>query len=107
VDWEHEMGDPYRQPELYERQSPAAHVGKIKTPILVIHGERDFRVPLSEGLTLWTDLMRHGVTARFLYYPDENHWILKPRNARLWYETVLAFLDEHVLGQEWVRPELL
>jgi dipeptidyl aminopeptidase/acylaminoacyl peptidase len=107
VDWEHEMGDPYTQPELYDGQSPAGHVGKIKTPILVIHGERDFRVPLSEGLTLWTDLMRHGVAARFLYYPDENHWILKPRNARLWYETVLAFLDEHVLGKEWVRPELL
>jgi dipeptidyl aminopeptidase/acylaminoacyl peptidase len=107
VDWEHEMGDPYRQPELYDRQSPAPHVGKIKTPMLVIHGERDFRVPLSEGLTLWTDLMRHGVKARFLYYPDENHWVLKPRNARLWYETVLAFLDENVLGKDWVRPDLL
>jgi dipeptidyl aminopeptidase/acylaminoacyl peptidase len=107
TDWEHEMGDPYRQPELYERQSPAAHVGSIRTPMLVIHGERDFRVPLSEGLTLWTDLMRHGVSARFLYFPDENHWILKPRNAQLWYETVLAFLDEHVLGRDWVRPALL
>jgi dipeptidyl aminopeptidase/acylaminoacyl peptidase len=107
VDWEHEMGDPYTQPELYDRQSPVAHIGSIKTPMLVIHGERDFRVPLSEGLTLWTDLMRHGVKARFLYFPDENHWILKPNNARLWYETVLAFLDEHVLGKEWVRPALL
>ncbi len=107
VDWEHEMGNPYTQPELYDRQSPAASIGKIKTPMLVIHGERDFRVPLSEGLTLWTDLMRHGVKARFLYYPDENHWVLKPRNAQLWYETVLAFLDEHVLGKEWKRPDLL
>jgi dipeptidyl aminopeptidase/acylaminoacyl peptidase len=107
VDWEHEMGDPYTQPQLYERQTPAAHVGKIKTPMLVVHGERDFRVPLSEGLTLWTDLFRHGVKARFLYYPDENHWVLKPRNARLWYETVLAFLDENVLGKEWQRPDLL
>ena len=107
ADWEHEMGDPYSQPELYDRQSPAAHIGKVKTPMLVIHGERDFRVPLSEGLMLWTDLMRHGVKARFLYFPDENHWILKPRNGRLWYETVLGFLDEHVLGKDWVRPELL
>ena len=107
VDWEHEMGDPYRQPEFYERQSPAAHIGSIKTPMLVIHGERDFRVPLSEALMLWTDLRRHGVPARFLYFPDENHWILKPKNSRIWYETVLAFLDEHVLGKEWVRPELL
>jgi dipeptidyl aminopeptidase/acylaminoacyl peptidase len=107
ADWEHEMGDPYRQRELYDRQSPAAHVGAIKTPMLVIHGERDFRVPVGESLRLWTDLRRHGVPARFLYFPDENHWILKPNNARLWYETVLAFLDEHVLGKEWVRPALL
>ena len=107
ADWEHEMGDPYRQPELYDRQSPATHIGSIKTPMLVIHGERDFRVPLGEALRLWTDLRRHGVSARFLYFPDENHWILKPNNARLWYETVLAFLDEHVLGKEWVRPPFL
>ncbi|HEX7543259.1 MAG TPA: S9 family peptidase [Candidatus Limnocylindrales bacterium] len=107
AEWEHEMGDPYRRPELYEGQSPAAHIGSIKTPMLVIHGERDFRVPIGEALGLWTDLRRHGVPARFLYFPDENHWILKPNNARLWYETVLAFLDEHVLGKEWVRPALL
>jgi dipeptidyl aminopeptidase/acylaminoacyl peptidase len=107
ADWEHEMGDPYTQPEFYDRQSPAAHIGSIKTPMLVIHGERDFRVPLSEALMLWTDLKRHGVPARFLYFPDENHWILKPNNARLWYETVCAFLDEHVLGKEWIRPALL
>jgi dipeptidyl aminopeptidase/acylaminoacyl peptidase len=106
-DWEHEMGDPYRHPELYDRQSPAPHVGSIRTPMLVIHGEHDFRVPLSEALMLWTDLRRFGVPARFLYVPDENHWVLKPANARLWYETVMAFLDEHVLGKEWVRPELL
>ena len=107
AEWEHEMGDPYARPELYDRQSPAAHIGSIKTPMLVIHGERDFRVPVGEALRLWTDLRRHGVPARFLYFPDENHWILKPNNARLWYETVLAFLDENVLGKEWVRPELL
>ena len=107
ADWEHEMGDPYTQPEFYDRQSPAAHIGSIKTPMLVIHGEQDFRVPVSEALTLWTDLRRHGVPGRFLYFPDENHWILKPNNARIWYETVLAFLDENVLGKEWVRPALL
>jgi dipeptidyl aminopeptidase/acylaminoacyl peptidase len=107
ADWEHEMGDPYRQPDFYDRQSPATHIGSIKTPMLVIHGERDFRVPMSEALMLWTDLRRHGVPARFLFFPDENHWVLKPNNARLWYETVLAFLDEHVLGKEWVRPALL
>jgi dipeptidyl aminopeptidase/acylaminoacyl peptidase len=107
MEWEHEMGDPYLQPELYDAQSPATNVAAIKTPMLVIHGEQDFRVPVSEALKLWTDLARHGVQARFLYFPDENHWILKPQNSRLWYETVLAFLDEHVLDKEWVRPALL
>jgi dipeptidyl aminopeptidase/acylaminoacyl peptidase len=107
VEWEHEMGDPYLAPELYDAQSPATNVAAISTPMLVIHGERDFRVPVSEALKLWTDLHRHGVQARFLYFPDENHWILKPQNSRIWYETVLAFLDEHVLGKDWVRPALL
>jgi dipeptidyl aminopeptidase/acylaminoacyl peptidase len=101
------MGDPYLQPELYERQSPASSIGAIKTPMLVIHGEQDFRAPVSEALRLWTDLRRHGVPARFLYFPDENHWVLKPQNSRVWYETILAFLDEHVLGKEWIRPALL
>ncbi len=67
--------------------------------MLVIHGELDARVPISEALRLWTDLHRHGVEAKFLYFPDENHWVLKPQNARLWYETVLAFLDQYVLGR--------
>jgi dipeptidyl aminopeptidase/acylaminoacyl peptidase len=75
--------------------------------MLVIHGERDHRVPISEALRLWTDLQRHGVPSKFLYYPDENHWILKPQNARLWYGTVLAFLDQHVLDRPWQRPALL
>ncbi len=108
--WEHEMGDPYLDPERYDRQSPATFLeaaARFKTPILVIHGERDFRVPVSEALRLWTDMRRHDIPGRFLYFPDENHWILKPQNARLWYETVLNFLDEHVLGREWVRPALL
>jgi dipeptidyl aminopeptidase/acylaminoacyl peptidase len=105
--WEFEMGDPYRDPSRYLRESPSAHVAEIRTPMLVIHGEQDFRVPVSEALRLWTDLRRHGVAAKFLYFPDENHWVLKPANARLWYATVLAFLDEHVLGKDFERPPLL
>jgi dipeptidyl aminopeptidase/acylaminoacyl peptidase len=107
ADWETEMGDPYREPERYIRQSPFEHLAKIRTPMLVIHGEQDFRVPVSEALRLWTDLRRHGVPAKFLYFPDENHWILKPQNARLWYATVLAYLDEHLLGKPFERPALL
>ena len=107
VAWEREIGDPYREPERYSRQSPATNIAAIKTPMLVIHGEQDFRVPVSEALKLWTDLHRHGVEARFLYFPDENHWVLKPQNSRVWYATVLAFLDQHVLGKKWERPALL
>jgi len=107
VAWEREIGDPYREPERYDRQSPATNIAAIKTPMLVIHGEQDFRVPVSEALKLWTDLHRHGVEAKFLYFPDENHWILKPQNSRVWYATVLAFLDQHVLGKDWERPALL
>lgn len=106
-DWEREFGDPYTDASRYEEWSPSRLLSNVRTPMLVIHGERDLRVPISEALRLWTDLRRHGVPARFLYFPDENHWILKPQNARLWYETVTAFLDEHVRGQEWRRPALL
>ena len=77
------------------------------TPLLVIHGDKDYRVPIGQGLALWTDLVRHGAQAKFLYFPDENHWVLKPGNAKVWYETVVAFLDHHVLGAPWVKPELL
>lgn len=105
--WEREFGDPYADASRYEASSPHRLVERIHTPMLVIHGEKDHRVPISEALRLWTDLRRHGVEAKFLYFPDENHWILKPQNARLWYDTVRAFLDHHVLGQEWRRPALV
>jgi dipeptidyl aminopeptidase/acylaminoacyl peptidase len=105
--WEAEFGDPYVDPSRYEAASPHRFVDRIRTPMLVIHGELDHRVPISEALRLWTDLRRHGVPSRFLYFPDENHWVLKPQNARLWYGTVLAFLDETVLGRDWVRPDLV
>ena len=106
-DWEREFGDPYADASRYEEWSPSRLLANIRTPMLVIHGEQDLRVPISEALRLWTDLRRHDVPARFLYFPDENHWILKPQNARLWYETVGAFLDEHVREQEWRKPALL
>jgi dipeptidyl aminopeptidase/acylaminoacyl peptidase len=107
VFWEREFGDPYRDASKYEENSPDRHVGSITTPMLVIHGEKDLRVPVSESLILWTDLARNGADARFLYFPDENHWILKPQNARVWYQTVLAFLAEHLDGADFERPELL
>lgn len=105
--WEREFGDPYKDPSKYRKHSPHLGVGNIKTPTLVIHGELDYRVPISEALTLWTDLKRHGVEAKFLYFPDENHWVLKPNNSRLWYKTVLRFINHHARGGEWGKPELL
>ena len=105
--WEHELGDRYLDAERYREWSPHRFVAEIATPMLVIHGERDYRVPVSEGLSLWTDLQRHGVEAVYLHFPDEDHWIGKPQHVRLWYETVLAFLDHHVLGEPWEPPELL
>ena len=105
--WEQEFGDPYLDGEIYERNSPHRHVGDITTPMLVIHGEQDYRVPIGQALALWTDLRRHQVPGHFLYFPDENHWILKPPNSRLWYGTVLAFLDHHLLGKDFQPPDLL
>jgi len=93
--------------------SPHRFVGGIRTPLLVVHGDKDYRVPVGEGLRLWSELAEHHADEdgrmphRFLYFPDENHWILKPQHAVIWYETVFAFLAEHVLGEEFERPELL
>ncbi len=107
VFWEREFGDPYTDPSRYEANSPNKQVGNITTPMLVIHGEKDLRVPVSESLILWTDLARNGADARFLYFPDENHWVLKPQNARLWYQTVLGFLREHLSDEPFETPDLL
>ncbi len=105
--WRRQFGDPLSQPERYLASSPHLHADKIVTPMLIIHGDKDYRVPVGEALRLWWDLVFRSVQTRFLYFPDENHWVLKPSDVRVWYETVLAFLGEHVLGQAWQQPELL
>ncbi len=99
--------------EGLDRNSPHHSVRDIVTPMLVIHGDRDYRVPVGESLRLWSELAEHhaaddGTTPhRFLVFPDENHWVLKPQQSVVWYRTVLAFLDQHVHGAEWERPEAL
>lgn len=99
--------------EGLDRNSPHHSVRDIVTPMLVIHGDRDYRVPVGESLRLWSELAEHhaaddGTTPhRFLVFPDENHWILKPQHSVVWYRTVLAFLDQHVHGKDFVRPEVL
>jgi dipeptidyl aminopeptidase/acylaminoacyl peptidase len=96
---------------LSEANSPNNWADEITTPMLVIHGANDFRVPLSEAIRLWWDLLSRsedGSTPhKFLYFPDENHWILSPGHIKVWYSTVFAFLAHHVLGKDWERPELL
>ncbi len=104
---EREFGDPRIAPDSWRDQSPNLRADALRTPMLVIHGARDQRVPLSNSQSLWSALQLRSVPSRFLVYPDENHWVLKPQNTRLWYETVLAFLDEHVLGKPWQRPPLV
>lgn len=89
-------GTPWSGAESYREHSPHRHAANFRTPTLVIHGELDFRVPLAEGLQLFTALRRQGVEARLLVYPDEGHWVLKPRNARLWYEATAAWLERHL-----------
>jgi dipeptidyl aminopeptidase/acylaminoacyl peptidase len=105
--WRRSFGDPVTQPERYAANSPHLHVANIGTPMLVIHGDKDYRVPVGEALRLWADLTGHAKEVKFLYFPDENHWILKPGDAVVWYETIFAFLAQHVLGEPWQRPELL
>ncbi|MEM9075044.1 MAG: S9 family peptidase, partial [Myxococcota bacterium] len=79
-----------------DRYSPHAHVGAWKSPTLILHGEKDYRVPIGEALALFEALQAHGIDSELVVFPDENHWILKPRNIRVWYETVLRFLDERL-----------
>ncbi|WP_034269922.1 S9 family peptidase [Actinospica robiniae] len=102
-----EFGDIMERPERWQRNSPHRHVENIRTPMLVIHGDKDYRVPVGNALWQWYDLQRHDLDAKFLYFPDENHWVLKPQNSALWYETVAAFLAHKVLGEPWQQPELL
>ncbi|MEZ0067522.1 dipeptidyl aminopeptidase/acylaminoacyl peptidase [Streptacidiphilus sp. MAP12-20] len=105
--WRRHFGDPLTRPERYLDSSPHRHAANIRTPMLVVHGDKDYRVPIGEALALWNDLVRFEVPAKFLYFPDEGHWVLRPNNAKVWYSTVLAFLAHHVLGEEWQRPELV
>jgi dipeptidyl aminopeptidase/acylaminoacyl peptidase len=96
-EWDH-IGTPWDHPEGYEEQNPINCVQKWKTPMLVIHGALDFRVAETQGISTFTALQRLGIPSKFLYFPDENHWVLKPQNSVQWHETVLAWLDQWVKG---------
>jgi dipeptidyl aminopeptidase/acylaminoacyl peptidase len=97
-DWEFK-GTPYTNPEMYEKWNPNNAEKKFKTPTLVIHGQLDYRLDVSEGFQLFTTLQTMGVPSKMLYFPDEGHWVLKPQNAQLWYGTVNDWVDR------WTRTK--
>ncbi len=81
------------------KQSPHHFAHKFATPTLVVHGELDYRVPYHQGLAYYNTLRARGIPSRLVYFPDENHWILKPQNSRLWYKEYIAWCDRHTPGK--------
>lgn len=106
--WQREM-----TPEMARANSPHLSADAISTPMLVVHGDKDYRVPISQGLALWWDLVRgfdgdpDDMPHKFLYFPDENHWVLSPQHAIVWYETVRAFLGTHLEDADFQRSAVL
>jgi dipeptidyl aminopeptidase/acylaminoacyl peptidase len=91
------MGGPaYEVPENYEKANPVNYVENWRTPMLVVHGELDYRVPVTQGIAAFTALQRRGIPSRFLYFPDENHWVLKPHNSVRWHEEVNRWLHTYL-----------
>jgi dipeptidyl aminopeptidase/acylaminoacyl peptidase len=89
-------GTPWTNRRMYRRWSPHSHAEKIRTPTLVVHGQRDFRVPVEQGLQMFTALQRQGVASRLLYFPDEDHFVQKPQNIVLWWNTIRDWLGRHL-----------
>ena len=96
--WEFK-GMPWDNPDLYQRLSPSFYVNQFRTPTLVIHGERDYRVPYGQGLQLFSALQLKKVPSKLLVFPDEGHWVLKPQNSELWYKSFLEWIGE------WTREK--
>jgi dipeptidyl aminopeptidase/acylaminoacyl peptidase len=78
----------------FEQFNPSLYVANWKTPMLVIHGGRDYRLPITQGLGVFTALQRQGIPSKMLFFPEENHWVLRPKNSIMWYDTVLSWLDQ-------------
>ena len=88
-------GLPYfEDPASHEKFNPVNHVANWQTPIMVIHSELDYRVPITQGIGAFTAAQRKGIPSRFLYFPDENHWVLKPNNSVQWHREVIRWLDQ-------------
>jgi dipeptidyl aminopeptidase/acylaminoacyl peptidase len=98
TDWE-SGGSYFAVPQNHEKFNPVLHVNKWKTPMLVVQGDLDFRIPTAQGLSAFTALQRKGIESKLLVFPDENHWVLKPANSVLWHHTVMGWLDQHLKQQ--------
>jgi dipeptidyl aminopeptidase/acylaminoacyl peptidase len=98
-EWEHGGHPYYEAPEAFEKWNPVNHVDKWRTPMLVITSENDFRIPYTQGLAAFTAAQRRGVPSELLVFPDENHWVLKPKNSLQWHRTVFAWLSK------WLHTE--
>lgn len=94
-EWEY-RGTPWTSPEQYAKWSPSMSVPNFKTPLLVVHSANDFRVPLEQGLQLFTSLQRAGVPSKLLFFPDEDHFVSKPQNAELWWKTIHEWLATYL-----------
>jgi dipeptidyl aminopeptidase/acylaminoacyl peptidase len=92
---DHEIGQPWSTPD-FDKFSPHKYAANFKTPMLIIHNELDFRVPITEGQQLFTTLQRRGIPSKFLSFPDEGHWVLKPLNSELWHKTIFAWLADYL-----------
>jgi dipeptidyl aminopeptidase/acylaminoacyl peptidase len=95
-EWEHGGKTYYEDPAAYERWNPVHFVTRWKTPMLVITGEKDFRIPYTQGLAAFTALQRRDIPSRLLVFPDENHWVLKPKNSIQWYDEVFGWMGKYL-----------
>lgn len=96
-EWEH-GGTPWDKPEGFNKHNPIDLIKNWSTPTLVIHGGKDYRVVDTQGMATFTALQRKGVPSRFVYFADENHWILKPQNSKVWHDQVLGWIDRYAAG---------
>jgi dipeptidyl aminopeptidase/acylaminoacyl peptidase len=92
-EWDH-GGTPWDDPDGFAKHNPIDLVGKWQTPMLVIHGQQDYRVVDTQGMATFTALQRRGIPSRFVYFTGENHWISKPQDSLVWYEQVLGWITE-------------
>ena len=99
TEWEN-GGTPYDNPRAYQQFNPANHVRNWRDPMLVIQGDRDFRIPTAQSLSTFTALQRRGIESRLVVFPDENHWVLKPANSRQWHTEVFGWLDKYLKPAE-------